>query len=157
MFDFHKKTEAKRQSWCKSCQLAAKIIRRQSGNTSEKERERSRKRSQEYRKQNPEKTKETIRKWKAENAGRIVYLNTRRKRDVFTATPKWLSAEEKQKMAAFYVEAKRLEKETNQKFHVDHIVPIKGKNVSGLHVPWNLQTLLAKENMQKSNKENFND
>ncbi len=67
-------------------------------------------------------------------------------------TPNWLTHEHKAAILRVYSERARLTKETGVVHHVDHIVPLRGKNVSGLHVPWNLQVLTAKENLSKSNK-----
>lgn len=47
----------------------------------------------------------------------------------------------------FYDTAKFLETITNQKYHVDHVIPL---SKGGLHVPWNLQVLTAEENLKKS-------
>lgn len=62
------------------------------------------------------------------------------------AAPSWLTDEHKAEMTAIYVTAQQLG------LQVDHIVPLQGKNVCGLHVPWNLQPIPAEVNRQKSNR-----
>ena len=68
------------------------------------------------------------------------------------ATPSWLTKEHHQQIKDIEAEARRLTKITGISYHVDHIIPLQGKNVSGLHVPWNLQILKAEDNLKKSNK-----
>jgi hypothetical protein len=67
------------------------------------------------------------------------------------AAPHWLTKQQKAEMRGTYRKAQHLTKETGVPHHVDHIVPIRGKIVCGLHVPWNLQILTAFENQSKSN------
>lgn len=67
------------------------------------------------------------------------------------ATPKWLTEEHWDQIKAIYKHAKECEMLTGDKYHVDHIIPLNGENVSGLHVPWNLQVLPADINISKSN------
>lgn len=59
---------------------------------------------------------------------------------------------ESHKIKDIYLECKRISTETGVQHHVDHIVPLRGKTVSGLHVHWNLQVLPAHENIKKSNR-----
>lgn len=66
--------------------------------------------------------------------------------------PKWIKDVFVEEIKVWYKRAKTLEQFTGQKWEVDHIVPMNGKNVSGLHVPWNLQLLTKKQNRDKSNK-----
>lgn len=64
------------------------------------------------------------------------------------ATPPWA---DKKAIKAVYDEAKRLTIETGTLYHVDHIIPIHGRYVSGLHVPDNLRAIPAIENVLKHN------
>jgi len=68
------------------------------------------------------------------------------------ATPKWLTAEQKKEIRDKYLEAQQLIRKTGKRFEVDHMEPILGEDVCGLHVPWNLQILLKEDNLKKSNK-----
>lgn len=68
------------------------------------------------------------------------------------ATPPWLTKNHLEEIESFYILAKELQWLSNEKLDVDHIVPLNGDNVCGLHVPWNLQILGASLNRRKSNK-----
>jgi hypothetical protein len=35
-------------------------------------------------------------------------------------------------------------------WHVDHVIPLQGKKVSGFHVPSNIQVIPASENVRKN-------
>lgn len=66
--------------------------------------------------------------------------------------PNWLSKEDYLQIKSMYTFAKIMTACTGKLYHVDHILPLKGKTVSGLHTLYNLQILPALENIQKGNK-----
>lgn len=68
------------------------------------------------------------------------------------STPGWLTSEDWSYMNALYDHAVFLTKQTGIKHQVDHIIPLNGKMVTGLHVPANLQILTQAENVAKSNR-----
>jgi len=94
-------------------------------------------------------------RYRAENKEkrRTIKLVCQRARDAskHSRTPAWLTAEHKAMIKAKYAEARWMTTRTGIKHHVDHIVPLLGKTVSGLHVPWNLRVMPARENTKKSN------
>lgn len=82
-----------------------------------------------------------------QKAKHLARVKSRTKR-LRQATPSWANKEAIEKI---YIEARMLSLSTGIKHEVDHIVPIKGEQVSGLHVEYNLQILTKKENRDKWN------
>jgi len=66
-------------------------------------------------------------------------------------TPPWITSEHVAQINAMNLEAKKLSLSTGVRHEVDHIVPLRGKTVSGLHVPWNLQIITKSKNASKRN------
>lgn len=89
-----------------------------------------------------ERHKQYQKEWRKSNWDKYLAYLKATKRHLKQATPVWSQIEQ---IKEFYFKCPK-------GYHVDHIIPINGKNVSGLHVINNLQYLPAKENLKKSNK-----
>lgn len=108
-----------------------------------------------WKKENPERKSQTDKEWRSNNIDKKRSYQAFRRAKVREATPPWLTKEHRHQIALIYKEALRLSKETGVLYHVDHIVPLAGREVSGLHVPWNLRAIPAAENHKKSNRLEF--
>ena len=91
-------------------------------------------------------------KYKEANPELYKALTSVRKRRHRSATPKWVTKEQKMAMRQMYLNAQRLTKITGERYVVDHVVPLINPDVCGLHVPWNLRVITQTENLEKSNK-----
>lgn len=112
---------------------------------------------------NPERRKATQAMWQADNKDyvkatkknyRIIhpekgaFYHAQRRARKLHATPVWANLVA---IKCYYQVAAMLTREGLDKWHVDHIVPLQGKKVCGLHVENNLQLLTAKANLSKGN------
>lgn len=124
-------------------------------------------RSQAWREANPDRVKALNDSWQAKNWQKYLGISSAwklrnkphvrakgalRRAAKLQRTPAWLTAEHLSAIKAIYAEAAEKTRATGTVWHVDHIVPLLGKSVSGLHVPWNLQIILGSENMRKGNR-----
>lgn len=99
---------------------------------------------------NAEAVRARVKLWARNNPDRVrvnALANTNRRRArKMNATPAWANFD---MIKAFYMARDVLQRDTGCKFHVDHVVPLAGKNVCGLHVHHNLAVIPAEDNWSK--------
>lgn len=104
-------------------------------------REKESQRNREYRKANKEKIKERQARWRQDNKQLLAFYASKYRAMRLKATPPWADISS---IKQFYLSCPK-------GYHVDHIVPLRGKIVCGLHTLENLQYLTGPENLEKGN------
>jgi 5-methylcytosine-specific restriction endonuclease McrA len=90
--------------------------------------------------------------YKQNNPDLYKALTSFRRRRFRDATPHWLTHKQKSEIRQLYRIAITMSQTTGERYVVDHIIPLQGESVCGLHVPWNLRVITQEENLAKSNK-----
>lgn len=90
--------------------------------------------------------------WREKNKAKCVEKVARYRAAKKNRTPKWLNEFQLNQIRAIYKKAEEYTNITGIQYSVDHIVPLQGENVSGLHVPWNLRVMTKSANSAKRNR-----
>lgn len=130
-------------SWCKSCK------NKSSASWHERNKEKHSEINAKWYQENKERHLANNKQWYENNKDVKLASTTAREKRCVLATPTWA---DKELIKELYILAKKLTEQTGIQHEVDHIVPLKGGKVSGLHVEHNLQVITAEENRRKSNK-----
>lgn len=108
--------------------------------------------NKEYRVKNRDRLNSSKKVYYRKNKQSFIKRSRERHRRLVNATPSWLTQEDKRVIDGMYNLARFYGWITGEEWHVDHIVPLKGKAVCGLHVPLNLQPVPKRYNLAKNNK-----
>ena len=102
-----------------------------------------------WREENREKHNALNREWNENNRPAKAALECKRRASQLQRTPSW--DPHAHLIVAKYQLASMLTKASGIEHHVDHIIPLQGKKVSGLHVFSNLRVIPGSDNVKKSN------
>jgi len=111
-----------------------------------------RKKFAEYYEKNREQIIVDRRAWRKANPDKVNAQSAKRRSAKLQRTPPWITKEQLKEIQEFYSLAKELQWLSEEPLTVDHIIPLQGKNVSGLNLPWNLQILPQSLNISKGNR-----
>lgn len=114
--------------------------------------EKARERRRQYHANNKEKSAIYEKKRLINNRAYFNAKSSKRRAALLSRTPKWLNELHFQQINKIYQTALYLKEISKVSFDVDHIIPLQGKTVCGLHVPWNLQIITSTANNKKGNK-----
>lgn len=109
-----------------------------------------------WKKANPERAAELSRKTRLKNKARVLANKAKYRASKRNKTPIWVDKDHLWLIKQAYELAILRTKQFGFSWHVDHIIPLSGKNVSGLHVIENLQVIPGVENLLKNNKFEIN-
>jgi hypothetical protein len=104
-----------------------------------------------WREENRDRHNETNRSWWAQNKPKRASYQAKRRAALLQRTPKWLTEDDLWIIDEAYELAALRTKMLGFPWHVDHVIPLQGRNVSGLHTPANLQVIPGAENVRKHN------
>lgn len=99
--------------------------------------------------EDPAERLERLERQKIKRKALVLFHSNKRRAAKIARTPAWADPV---KTRAIYELAGQLSASTGVPHHVDHRIPLHGRNVSGLHVHTNLQVITGDENIRKRNK-----
>jgi len=117
-----------------------------------KHQEKIHKQNREWAIANIEKFRSYSKKYKAHNKDLISADNRARRLAKIKRVPKWINKDQLWLIKEVHALAHLRTKLFGFSWHVDHIIPLQGKLVSGLHVVENLQVIPGVENIKKNNR-----
>lgn len=141
-----------KSAWLKKTGKAAQYTAKHRAANRDAVRERGRLARQRNRETNPQRYKEAARRYYEANRDTVYLVGRVRRHELRQHTPPWVDRAMKKQMLAIYREAKTRSLVEGLGYEVDHRTPLVGRNVCGLHVPWNLRVILKSENRRKHAK-----